>query len=319
MAEEFKPNLKKLREFKDADYADGRKRISYTQYSQYAACPRQWKLNYVDKVGVKTSGINLIFGTAFHQTLQTYLTTMYGESVKKADALDLEELLYNNMAAEFVKQRDAGYVMPITKEEMGEFYVDGCNILAELMKKRRAYFSSRGTKLIGVEVPIDIRASSENPNVNIIMYLDVVLLDEKAGEIHIIDIKTSTKGWGDYQKKDRVKSNQVILYKKYYSEHYRVPIEKIKAHFMIVKRKIDKNSIYPQRRIQIFEPANGTVSVNRAEREIDKFVSEAFTPDGKFNTAREYPAVTGPGGWNCTFCPFKDHPQYCKPSERRTS
>lgn len=318
--DEFKPNIKKLREFKDADYTDGKKRISYTQYSQYAACPRQWKLNYIDKVGVKTSNINLVFGTAFHQTLQTYLTVMYSDSVKVADALDIDEILYTNMVTEFTKQKESGFQLAITREEMEEYYTDGLNIFAELMKKRTQFFSSRKVKLIGVEVPIDIVAALNiNKNVMMVMYLDIVLWDEKSNSIQIIDLKTSKKGWGDYQKKDKVKSNQVILYKKYYSEHYGVPTENIKAYFFIVKRKIDIDSIYPQRRIQIFEPSNGIVSINKAEREIAKFVSECFTEDGKFNMARSYPAITAPREWNCTFCPFKEFPQYCNPNERKIS
>ena len=36
-----------------------------------------WKLNYVDKLAEYSQSIYTLFGSAFHETLQAYLTIMY--------------------------------------------------------------------------------------------------------------------------------------------------------------------------------------------------------------------------------------------------
>ena len=51
-------------------------RISYSQISLYNECPLHWKLRYVDKLYISESSIHLIFGTAMHEVLQTWLEVM---------------------------------------------------------------------------------------------------------------------------------------------------------------------------------------------------------------------------------------------------
>ena len=67
-------------------------KISYSQLSMYNGCPLRWKLNYVDKLSIFESNIYLIFGTAMHEVIQTYLEVMYNDSAKNADVLDLDEM-----------------------------------------------------------------------------------------------------------------------------------------------------------------------------------------------------------------------------------
>jgi hypothetical protein len=55
-------------------------RVSYSRYSMHATCPQQYKFNYVDKLGVYSGSIHTIFGTAFHETLQHYLSIFYNET-----------------------------------------------------------------------------------------------------------------------------------------------------------------------------------------------------------------------------------------------
>ena len=76
-------------------------RISYSQISMYNDCPLRWKLNYVDDLRIFESNIYLIFGTAMHEVLQTYLEIMYHDSVKNADLLNLEEMLRDKMIEQF--------------------------------------------------------------------------------------------------------------------------------------------------------------------------------------------------------------------------
>ena len=58
-------------------------------------------------------------------------------------------------------------------------------------------------------------------------YLDVVIRDKRNNKITIIDIKTSTMGWNKYQKADKTKTSQLVLYKKYFAEQYGFDVENI--------------------------------------------------------------------------------------------
>ena len=73
------------------------KKISYSQYSQWAVCPHKWKLNYIDGLRTFKGNIHTLFGSAMHDVLQTYLTVMYNDNIKKADALPLASMLLHRM------------------------------------------------------------------------------------------------------------------------------------------------------------------------------------------------------------------------------
>ena len=71
----------------------GKKTISYSQISTYTNCPHHWKLEKIDKHSRFEPNMFLIFGTAFHETFQLYLDTMYKETAVAADRLDLNKIL----------------------------------------------------------------------------------------------------------------------------------------------------------------------------------------------------------------------------------
>ncbi len=56
---------------------------------------------------------------------------------------------------------------------------------------------------------------------------------EPTNKIYIIDFKTSTWGWGDKEKKNEIKQFQLLLYKKYFSDHFKFPIDNIEIEFFI--------------------------------------------------------------------------------------
>ena len=71
----------------------------------------------------------------------------------------------------------------------------------------------------------------------IVGYLDLVILDEFHNTIKIYDIKTSTRGWNKWMKKDENKTQQLLLYKQFYSKQYNHPIDKIEVEYFIVKKE----------------------------------------------------------------------------------
>ena len=278
-------------------------RISYSQISLYNECPLHWKLRYVDKLYISESSIHLIFGTAMHEVLQTWLEVMYNDSIKNANLLNLEEMLRDNMIKEFKKAEQEDGKPPCSKEDINEFFQDGIFILDFIKKKRADYFSKRGYKLIGCEVPINVELKN---NIKMIGYIDIVIHDEVSDVIKIYDIKTSTHGWNKWAKKDENKTQQLLLYKQFYSKQYNHPIVKIEVEYFIVKRKLWENAMFPQKRVQKFVPASGKPSMNKVTNRLFNFVNEAFTEEGE----RKNDMVATPSKKACRFCEFRKT-EYC--------
>ena len=137
-------------------------KVSYSQYTMWANCPKQWKLTYMDGHKIDDPSIHLIFGTSMHETIQTWLDTMYSSTVKKANELDLHTLLRDTMAREYKKTMAIYGQKFTTKEQMNEFYQDGVEIIEYLKKKRALYFSTKKIKLVGIELPIYYPTLNEN-------------------------------------------------------------------------------------------------------------------------------------------------------------
>tara|TARA_Y100000593_G_C4168316_1_gene265598 strand:- start:7 stop:540 length:534 start_codon:yes stop_codon:yes gene_type:complete len=176
----------------------------------FSECPQRWKLNYIDKLRVSEPSIHLLFGTAMHEVLQKYLNVMYEYTVKRADQLNLERILQEKMIEVFSRDKEVYGKDPCTKEELKEFFQDGCDILDFFKKRRGEYFSKKGYELIGCEVPVE---TDLQKNLKWIGYLDIVIKDTISDTIKIYDIKTSTKGWNKWMKKDENKTQQLLLYK----------------------------------------------------------------------------------------------------------
>ena len=279
-------------------------RISYSQLSMFSECPLRWKLNYIDKITESEPSIHLLFGTAMHEVIQTWLEVLYNDSVKNANKLNLEQRLHDKMMELFKKGKEEYGKNPCTLEEMREFFQDGVDILDFLKKRRADYFSKRGYKLIGCEVPINVDLKK---NVNIVGYLDLVILDEFHNTIKIYDIKTSTMGWNKWMKKDENKTQQLLLYKQFYSKQYNHPIDKIDVEYFIVKRKLYENAMFPQKRVQKFSPASGTVSMNKVANRLNTFLDLAFDDEGNRISENIIPT---PSKKSCKWCEFKNT-QYC--------
>ena len=291
-------------------------KISYSQYTQYANCPRQWKLNYIDKLSEYTQSIHTLFGSAFHETLQSYLTIMYEDSAVAANKEDWHEILKKMMAKEYRKACAMGQDPKFTNaEEMGEFYEHGILILDYVLSKRGTYFQKKNHELVGVEVPLDV-PMDVNSNVKFRGYIDLIIKDTRDNTYKIIDIKTSTMGWNKYQKADKTKTAQLVLYKSYYAKQFNVPLDNIRVEYFIVKRKLYENMDFPQKRVQIFNPAAGKPTMNKINNSVDEFVRTAFNPDGSYNIDRKYPAIKGKNGKNCKWCDFKGNPDLCPAAER---
>ncbi len=283
--------------------------ISYSQMTIYNSCAYKWKLQYKDGLIVPSFSIHTVFGTAVHETLQHYLTILYEQSGVEADKFDIEEYFKNKFIEQYqVAYKDNNKTHFSSSQELREFHDDGLEIISWVKKHKSDYFSKRGWYLVGCEIPLVITPNKAFKNVLYKGYLDLVLYHEPTNTIKIIDIKTSTRGWSDINKKDEDKQFQLILYKQYFSQLYNIPIDNIEVEFFIVKRKVPEVSDFPIRRVQIFEPASGKVKLNKATSAVKEFIEEVFNIDGTHKDKSYQPQ---PSKHNCSFCPFKDKKELC--------
>ena len=282
-------------------------RISYSQFSQWVQCPHKWKLQYIDGYGQFKGNIYTIFGSAIHECIQLYLRVMYAESIKKANELPLDEFLMDEMKKQYLETKESleeGEVLS-SAEELKEFYFQGVQILDYFKKKRASYFSKKGYSLAGIERPLNYKLPK---NLNFVGFIDVIIRDEIRDRLKIIDIKTSTMGWNKYQKADKNKTNQLLLYKHFFAKQRDISVDKIDIEYLILKRKLYENLQYPQKRIQTFSPASGKPSVNKVMKRLQEFMDDCFDESGN-QILKEYTKIASTK--NCKYCEFKDKPDLC--------
>lgn len=263
-------------------------RVSFSQYSTWMSCPYQYKLSYIDKLGTNKSNISLIFGTAMHEIIQSYVDVCLRVSKKQADrSMNLKELLTEKLRELYLKESKENTVDVCTKEELIEHLEDGILILDQLQKSKHfnKFFDLKYDEVIAIEQPINTIVKE---GVNFVGFIDLVIRDTFNDTYKIIDFKTSTKGWSDYHKKDEVKNSQILLYKKFYSELFGVSKDKINVEFIILKRKIPMDTEYPIPRISKHVPANGTPSVNKAWKGFMQFIDTVFDSEGNRRTDIDY-------------------------------
>jgi len=257
-----------------------KKTISYSQFALWCQCPYSWKLQYVDKALPWTDNIHTLFGTSMHEVLQEYIKVMYTNSIKEADKLILHEELEDRLKKNFmeIKMRNGGEEF-CSKDEMTEFYNDGLKIIDFFKKKRGMYFSKKGYELLGIETALNWDLPK---NLKFKGYIDLIIKDNIRNRIKIIDIKTSSWGWNKYAKADKNKTDQLLLYKSFYSKQHDVPLDRIDVEYFIVKRKLYEGMDFPQRRVQTFVPANGKPSLNKVIKRLQHFMDECYNDDGTF-------------------------------------
>ena len=74
--------------------------------------------------------------------------------------------------------------------------------------------------------------------------------------------------------------------------------------------------MFPQKRIQLLNPASGSVTRKKVQKSIDAFIEHCFDEDGNKRKDQQYLALAGRGAKNCKWCPFKEDYENC-PKENR--
>jgi len=299
------PQLVKLVQESKIKQTKANKHISYSQLSSFETCPKQWYLTYVKNLAPYKPSIHAVFGTAMHETIQSWLEVLYNDTIKKANEMDLHSLLQENMVKAYKAQKAMySHEHFSDQNEMNLFYLDGVHILDFLKKKRVLYFSNKNTYLAGIET---LLYQELRPGVFFKGLIDIVLYNETVDKWYVIDLKTSTSGWSDYVKKDNTKIAQVLLYKEFFAKQFSIDIDKIEVIYYILKRKVPMEAEFAsmQRRIQEFKPPSGKVKRGEAVSMMNRFVKETLDESGNFFD-KDFQAT--PSESSCRFCVFRNNP-----------
>lgn len=283
------------------------KNISFSQLSMYLNCPKCWERSYVRKEMVYEPSIHTCFGTAFHETLQGWLTVLYNSTVKAANEQDLPKILEENLKKCYKAERLKVEKDFTTSETLNEFYQDGVAILDYIVKNRKSLFpSTKTTWLVGCEVPILIELK---PKFYFKGYIDLLTYEEDRDVWKIWDIKTSTSSWSPETKKDKVKTSQIIYYREYLSKQFDIPVDKIEIEYFIVKRKINENAEYAsmRRRVQEFIPNSGPRITKQCLENLENFCTDVLGENGEY-LDKEYQAC--PSEKHCKFCVYRQSCAY---------
>lgn len=290
--------------------------VSYSQYSMYRKCPKKWYETYVTK-NVKTEqNIHFVFGTSMHEVLQEWISKVYESSIKEAESMDLDSLLKNKIIhhyQEAYKKEGKHFSSP---QELALFHSHGVEIIKFFKKNRVDYINTRDMILVGIELPIFLQVLENSP-LKVVGYLDLVFYDVKENKYIIYDLKTGKRGWSKEDKKDKVKINQLILYKNYFSKQYEVPISDIEVRYILTKREVYTEGEFPEKRINLFIPPQAKITVEKAVKDFENFIKQCFNLEtGKHIINEEVKPIGGVNFSNCNFCPLKDNEELCSKNKR---
>ena len=281
------------------------KKVSYSQFSLYHQCPNRWKLDYIDGLRTHEQSIHTLFGSCMHETIQHWLQIVYNDSVKAANNVDFAKMLKELLMSKYKQSITEGQAHYSTPQELTEFYNDGIVILDYLRKKRTSYFTTKGTKLVGIEIPLELQIKN---NITFVGFIDLVMFDEINQKVKIYDIKTSTMGWNKYQKADLGKTAQLILYKEFYAKQFNVDVDDVDVEYIILRRKINENLEFAPKRIQTFVPSSGKPTRNKVAKLFSNFIDNCFTQEGEYRTNTQYPAIKQK---LCSYCPYDKDEERC--------
>lgn len=197
--------------------------LSYSSISTYLSCPAYWRRRYLDKMPTATS-IALVFGSAWHNTVEDYLT----RRVMGNDALDLAAIWDEHWKLQLESYSNIDWGLDTPEQH----YNEGLRLLLD--KETLKALDEIRPKVLETGMPViekRIEVILPGVGVPIIGYIDVITDDGVPG-----DFKTSSKSWTADRALDEM---QPVFYLAALNqlgelEDYRF------RHYVIVKNKTPK-------------------------------------------------------------------------------
>jgi len=239
--------------------------LSYSSISAYNECGMFWKFRYVDKIATPANG-NLAFGSAWHNTIEAYLTGQEKDLMKAWD---------ENWQKQLEANVEWGADDPATLYNMGVRWINEKITGDSNSDTMTKFLDSIEPGRMGDTYLVEKKVSLQVPGVDVpvIGYIDIITRDGVPG-----DFKTAGRSWTTDQ---AVGALQPLFYLGALNqEGIGVPDGRFR-HYVFVKNK--------QLKIQIIETAH------RIEELFFLFGVIAHT----WKAIQAGVFVENPGSWKC--------------------
>jgi ATP-dependent exoDNAse (exonuclease V) beta subunit len=258
--------------------------VSFSELKNWHKCPFYHKLTYIDKHKFFKGNEYTAFGSAIHSVCEKlvleddldfseYFKRVFSQNIK--DLLDKEVELRSDL------------ITPMEEQGLG--------LIEHIKPALKEYFKSY--EVISVEEKLSqyIKEFVEE-EYNFKGYIDLVL-KTKDGRYHVIDWKTCSWGWDARKKSEVMSTYQLIFYKHYYCDKYKIDPSNVDVHFGLLKRTAKKN------KIELFKVTSGDKRTGNAIN----FLNKALYNINKKNYIKNKLACHGPYG-PCEFYKTKHCP-----------
>tara|TARA_R100000808_G_scaffold24996_1_gene60301 strand:- start:4720 stop:5487 length:768 start_codon:yes stop_codon:yes gene_type:complete len=247
--------------------------ISYSEIKNWGKCPFYHKLVHIDGLSLFEGNLYTAFGKAVHAAC---------EKVAILNTDELQELFELNFIVETQLLEE-----PYDHKMSEAMVIEGKRILSCLKEETQDYFGDY--EVLSVEERLYEDIDLIEGELSFKGYIDMVI--KSGDEIHILDWKTSTKGWNNWKKSDALTKYQLLFYKHYYAQKHSVPLEKIKTHFGVLKRRSNSKKY-----IEFHEVTSNKEKIIESLNFLKKFMYNVNNK--KFVKNR----------LSCTYCEFNETP-----------
>lgn len=253
-----------------------KKHISFSEMKYWNFCPYYHKLVYIDGIKGFTGNIFTAFGTALHAVCEKVV-------LKEVEEYDSSKFFVD----QFVKELTSLDETP-DDDSIEQFMNQGLDLapiaIPELKKKFGEF------EIIGVEERL--YEPIEDMDYNFKGFIDLVIKTTD-GKYHIIDWKSCSWGWDSRKKTDPMVVYQLVLYKNFFAQKYGIDLDKIEAHFALLKRTAKNNKV---------EFIRTTTGKKRMKNSIDLLNKSVYNIKKKNHFKNRL---------KCSNCEF-NHTEHCK-------
>ncbi len=164
--------------------------LSYISISKYLSCAENWRRHYIAKEPTMSTPA-LVFGSAFHATIENYIEHKH----KERTAPDIAELWNSNWRSKVEAEKNVDW----GAEQPDDHHKDGLRIVTN--KDVLALVDSIRPKVDDVGLFMERKITLNVPGVPvpIIGYIDIMTADGVPG-----DFKTASMAWSDQKAKDEL-------------------------------------------------------------------------------------------------------------------
>ena len=222
--------------------------ISFSELKNWALCPYNHKLSYVDRIRLFQGNEYTAFGTAIHDTCERLLT------LKESEELDAKNYFTLQFLKELEGLKEKG--IELRSDMVTSMRTEGLMLVEKVLPALYDHFGS--FELISAEEKLMVPIHEfEAVKYNFKGFIDVVLKTPD-GKYHVIDWKTCSWGWHMRKKSDPILSYQLTLYKRFFAQKHNIELKDIETHFALLKRTAKKDNV------EIFRVTSGPKKMKNA-------------------------------------------------------